>query len=96
VGIHRVNARIDARWADHLPGLDRVLKSLAVEIQNSIEAEDIELVDENLSDVGLAYSAIGRGLTTPWSDQDIADYRSEPLEGRVLELLGLTTLDEDK
>jgi hypothetical protein len=51
--------------------------------------------DDTLADVGVAYSAMGRGLTPPWSEQDIAAYRSEPLEGRVLELLELTTLDEE-
>lgn len=48
--IARVNARIDARWAEHADyhafGLDRVLKSLAVEIQTSLEDDDIELVFE--------------------------------------------------
>jgi hypothetical protein len=46
--IARVNARIDARWAEHTDyhsfGLDRVLKSLAVEIQAALEDDDIELV----------------------------------------------------
>ncbi len=48
--IARVNARIDARWAEHADyhafGLDRVLKSLAVEIQAALEDDDIELVFE--------------------------------------------------
>ena len=48
--IARVNARIDARWAEdadyHSFGLDRVLKSLAVEIQAALEDDDIELVFE--------------------------------------------------
>ena len=56
----RVNARIDARWADWLPGLDRVLKSLAVEIQNSLEDEDIELVFERRqARAGVAASVLG-------------------------------------
>jgi len=46
----RVNARIDARWAGDADsrafGLDRVLKSLAGEIQAALEDDDIELVFE--------------------------------------------------
>jgi len=60
-----------------------------------VHAPDEDGDDDTLADVGVAYSAMGRGLTPPWSEQDIAAYRSEPLEGRVLELLELTTLDEE-
>jgi hypothetical protein len=45
-GIARVNTRIDARWADGLPGLAHVLKTLAVMIHNLLEVEDIEVVFE--------------------------------------------------
>jgi hypothetical protein len=49
--------------------------------------------DQNLADVGLIYEAIGRNLPTPWTAEKIADVRNAPLEGRVLELLGLFDLE---
>jgi hypothetical protein len=51
--------------------------------------------DENLADVGLIYEAIGRGLPTPWTQEDIVEHRARPLKERALELLGLLTLDYD-
>jgi hypothetical protein len=47
-GIARVNARIDERWADGLPGLAHVLKTLTVMIHNLLEVEDIEVVFDRL------------------------------------------------
>jgi hypothetical protein len=49
--------------------------------------------DTNLADVGLIYEAIGRCLPTPWTAEQTAAVRAAPLEGRVLELLGLFNLE---
>jgi hypothetical protein len=49
--------------------------------------------DTKLADVGLIYEAIGKNLPTPWTAEKIADVRNAPLEGRVLELLGLFDLE---
>jgi hypothetical protein len=40
----RVNVRIDTLWADGLPGLDRLLKSIAMEIKTAHEYETVKLV----------------------------------------------------
>ena len=40
----RVNVRIDTRWADGLPGLDRLLKLIAMEIKTAHEYETVKLV----------------------------------------------------
>lgn len=45
--------------------------------------------EERLADVGLIYRAIGNLLPTPWTDDDIANIRSQPLQTRAMELLGL-------
>jgi hypothetical protein len=45
-GIHRVCARIDARWAGDLPGLAEVLKSLARTIESLVEYDAVERVFE--------------------------------------------------
>jgi hypothetical protein len=45
--------------------------------------------EERLADVGLIYRAMGSTLRTPWTEQEIAVYRSRPLRDRALELLGL-------
>lgn len=45
-GIHRVCARIDARWAEDLPGLAEVLKSLARTIESLVEYDTVERVFE--------------------------------------------------
>jgi hypothetical protein len=49
--------------------------------------------DENLADVGLIYEAIGRNLQKPWTAEENAAVRQAPLEGRVLQLLGLFDLE---
>ncbi len=49
--------------------------------------------DENLADVGLIYEAIGRNLQKPWTAEETAAVRQAPLEGRVLQLLGLFDLE---
>jgi len=48
--------------------------------------------EERLADVGLIYRAIGSALPSPWTEQDIAEYRSGPLRNRARELLGLFDL----
>jgi hypothetical protein len=49
--------------------------------------------DENLADVGLIYEAMSGTLPTPWTAEDIAALRKEPLQERVLELLDLFGLE---
>jgi hypothetical protein len=43
--------------------------------------------NEHLADVGLIYEAMSGTLQTPWTAEDIAALRNEPLQERVLELL---------
>ncbi len=45
--------------------------------------------EERLADVGLIYRAMGSELPTPWTDQYIAQIRSQPLQTRAMELLEL-------
>lgn len=49
--------------------------------------------EERLADVGLIYSAMGSELPTPWTHQFIAEIRSQPVQTRAMELLGLFVLE---